>query len=106
MYSMSVMWLATGGTLLCYDGSPFHPVDILWRIAEKYGASQLGVSPRYIQTVAKRGLRPKQGKDLSRLKQIFTTGAPVTADVYDWIESEVSGRGGRGRISVADAFPS
>lgn len=90
VWNMHVLFAAVGGTVVAYDGSPFHPQSVLWRLIEKYRVTQLGASPRYIQTLAKNKFRPREGRDLSCLKQLYTTGAPVTNDVYEFCEREVS----------------
>ncbi|KAH8915124.1 acetyl-CoA synthetase-like protein, partial [Atractiella rhizophila] len=89
VYNLSVNFLATGGTMLCYDGSPFHPQEVLWRLVEKYKVAQLGISPRYIQSLARNRFVPSAERDISSLKQVYTTGAPITGDVYDYIAREV-----------------
>jgi acetoacetyl-CoA synthetase len=89
VWNLHILFLATGGTVLLYDGSPFHPQQTLWRLAEKYQATQLGASPRYIQTLARNGFDPRRGRDLSHLQQLFLTGAPITPDVYDFVRKKV-----------------
>ncbi|WOO79169.1 Acetoacetyl-CoA synthetase [Vanrija pseudolonga] len=89
VWNMHVLFAAVGGTVVAYDGSPFHPQSVLWRLIEKYRVTQLGASPRYIQTLAKNKFKPREGRDLSCLKQLYTTGAPVTNDVYEFCEREL-----------------
>lgn len=89
VWNMHVTFLLTGGTAVAYDGSPFHPAGSMWNIIERYRVSFFGASPRYIQTLNKNGFRPSDGRDLSCLKQLYCTGAPVTQDVYDFCEREV-----------------
>jgi acetoacetyl-CoA synthetase len=36
VYNLSINFLTVGGTVICYDGSPFHPPETLWRLVEKY----------------------------------------------------------------------
>src|SRR5690606_3984055 len=48
MWSWLVSALASGATLVLYDGSPVHPeLDSLWRMAAEEGISVFGTSPRY-----------------------------------------------------------
>lgn len=91
VFNLHLMYAATGGTIVAYDGSPFHPTEVLWRLIERERVSLLGVSPRYIQGLAKARFKPAKDHDLSCLKQLYTTGAPVTHDVYDFCKDEVSG---------------
>lgn len=89
VWNLHMIYTATGGTVVAYDGSPFHPTEVMWRVIEKYRVSLLGASPRYIQTLAKNKFKPTKDHDLSCLKQLYTTGAPVTHDVYDFCRDEV-----------------
>lgn len=89
VWNMHILFMLAGGTVVAYDGSPFHPAGSMWDVMEKYKVSLWGASPRYIQTLSKDGFKPAQGRDLSSLKQLYTTGAPVTNDVYDFCQREV-----------------
>lgn len=90
VWNMHIMFSVNGGTIVAFDGSPFHPQDVLFRAIDKYRVTQLGASPRYIQTLNKAGVRPSAKHDLSTLKQFYTTGAPVTGDVYDFCARELN----------------
>lgn len=90
VWNMHIMWAAIGGTIVAYDGSPFYPQEVLWRLIEKYRVTQLGASPRYLQTLDKNGFKPSEGRDVSSLAQIYTTGAPVTPTVYEYIQRELN----------------
>ena len=49
MWNWLVSGLASGCTLVLYEGSPFHPDrDVLWRMAEVEGVTIFGTSPRYL----------------------------------------------------------
>ncbi|BEI95588.1 hypothetical protein CcaverHIS631_0105370 [Cutaneotrichosporon cavernicola] len=89
VWNMHIMWTTIGGTVVAYDGSPFYPQEVLWRLIEKYKVTQLGASPRYLQTLDKDGFKPSSGRDVSSLAQIYTTGAPVTPTVYEYIKREI-----------------
>ncbi|GAA6022468.1 hypothetical protein JCM10207_004405 [Rhodosporidiobolus poonsookiae] len=89
VYSLSLNFLASGGTLVCYDGSPFAPTGALWHLVEQYRCTKLGTSPRYLQTLNKAGYFVNQHHDVSSLKVLHVTGAPVTPDVYDYVEKHI-----------------
>lgn len=92
VWNMHIMWTTIGGTVVAYDGSPFHPQEALWRLVEKYRVTLLGASPRYIQTLHKNKFKPWAGRDLSSLAQIYTTGAPITNTVYEYVKDELRGK--------------
>lgn len=89
VWNMHIMWTAIGGTVVAYDGSPFYPQEVLFRLIERYRVAQLGASPRYIQTLDKNGFKPSAGRDVSSLRQLYTTGAPVTPTVYEYMRREL-----------------
>jgi acetoacetyl-CoA synthetase len=56
MWNWLVAGLATGATLLLYDGSPFHPSgNILFDYAEAEGMTFFGTSAKFIDSVKKAG---------------------------------------------------
>jgi len=91
-----VMWNITAGALLAgapvvlYDGSPTYPDPMrLWRIAADHRAAVLGVSPGYLTASGKAGLHPGAELDLSALRTVGVTGAPLTAGPYYWVRDRV-----------------
>ncbi|MFF8566623.1 acetoacetate--CoA ligase [Streptomyces albidoflavus] len=93
MWNMIVSGLLTGATLVLYDGSPSHPgPDRLWQLAADHRVSVLGVSPGYLQGSAKAGLEPGRDLDLSALRVLGSTGAPLPAQAYHWVRDHVGPR--------------
>ncbi len=90
MWNFLVGGLLTGTTLVLFDGSPAHPsMTTLWELAERYGVTYFGTSAPYIQTCLKWELRPRDDYDLSALRAIGSTGAPLTTDGFRWIGDAV-----------------
>lgn len=94
MWNWLVSSLATGATIVLFDGSPFHPhPGILWELAEKTGITIFGTSAKYISSLEKTGIEPGKEYDLSRIKTILSTGSPLTKEnfyyVYQKIKSDV-----------------
>lgn len=91
MWNAVVSSLLLGATGVLYDGSPSWPdVGRLWQLAEDLEVTELGVSPGYLAASQKAGLEPGRSQDLSRLKGLGVTGAPVPAASYRWVYSAVS----------------
>ena len=90
MWNWLASGLATGATLVLYDGSPFHPDgDQLFNLADDCGITLFGVSAKFIDSVARAGLRPVDTHDLGTIRTICSTGSPLShegfAHVYaDW----------------------
>ena len=79
MWNWLVSALATGCTLVLYDGSPFHPRPrTLWDMAEREGVTLFGTSPTYLRGMAKVGVAPKKIHRLDRLRTLLCTGAPLS----------------------------
>ncbi len=90
MWNWLVSALATGATLLLFDGSPFYPdPGVLWRMAEKEGMTLFGTSARYIASIENAGLRPGSDHDLSALRIIASTGSPLAPESFDYVYREV-----------------
>ncbi|ASU77116.1 acetoacetate--CoA ligase [Actinopolyspora erythraea] len=90
MWNFLVGGLLTGSSVVLFDGSPVHPrTDTLWELSARHGVSYFGTSAPFIQTCRKRGLRPAEEHDLSRLRTVGSTGAPLTADGFGWIAEAV-----------------
>ena len=86
MWNWLVSALASDATVVLYDGSPMHPdADALWRIAAEENIAVFGTSPRYLATLAKSGVRPRDRHNLSALRSVLSTGAPLAAELFDYV---------------------
>lgn len=91
MWNIVAAGLLVGAPVVLYDGSPSHPgPDRLWRIAADERVAMLGVSPGYLLAGAQADLQPGRDLDLSALRVIGVTGAPVSPASYDWVRERVS----------------
>ena len=94
MWNWLVSALASGATLLLFDGSPFAPnANVLFDYAEQEGMTYFGTSAKYVDAVRKEGLRPMETHDLSKVRVISSTGSPLSPEcftyVYDAIRKDV-----------------
>lgn len=94
MWNWLVAGLATGATLLLYDGSPFHPSgNILFDYADAEGMTFFGTSAKFIDSVKKAGLRPIGTHGLATVQTMASTGSPLSAEsfafVYDGIKQDI-----------------
>jgi acetoacetyl-CoA synthetase len=90
MWNIVASALRVGAPAVLYDGSPTYPDPMrLWRIAADQGAAVLGVSPGYLTASGKAGLSPGSDLDLSRLRTLGVTGAPLGAAAYYWVRDHV-----------------
>ena len=94
MWNWLVSALATGCTLLLYDGSPFYPDEkAIFDFADETGMTIFGTSAKYIDAVKKTGWTPKTTHSLDAVRMMCSTGstlAPESFDfVYDAIKSDI-----------------
>jgi acetoacetyl-CoA synthetase len=91
MWNWLVSGLATGATIVLYEGSPTHPgVDTLWRLAEREQVSVFGTSPKYLDALQKEGYRPADHHYLGSLRAVLSTGAPLAAEQYAYVWAAIS----------------
>jgi acetoacetyl-CoA synthetase len=86
MWNWQTSALATGATLVVYDGSPFHPDgNRLFDLVQEDRISIFGTSAKYIDAVKKAGLEPGRTHDLSALRAILSTGSPLVPESFEFI---------------------
>jgi len=86
MWNWLVAGLASGATLMLFDGSPFHPgPSVLFDYAAAERFTFFGTSAKYIDAVKKAGYRPADNHDLSALRTIASTGSPLVAESFDFV---------------------
>jgi acetoacetyl-CoA synthetase len=86
IWNQLISTLLLGGTIVLYDGSPTHPnAGALWRLAADVGVTCLGVAPALLAATRREGIEPGDRFDLSRLRTVVSGGAPLAADLYDWV---------------------
>ncbi|MET2828572.1 acetoacetate--CoA ligase [Mesorhizobium shangrilense] len=94
MWNWLVSGLASGATLLLYDGSPFYPDgNVLFDFADAEKMTYFGTSAKFIDSVRKAGLKPIRTHDLSTVRTISSTGSPLSPEdfrfVYDGVKADV-----------------
>ena len=90
MWNWLVSGLASGCTIVLYDGSPFHPSpQALFDLAEREAISLFGVSAKYLSAVEKAGVKPGASHDLPALRGILSTGSPLTHEGFRYVYRDV-----------------
>ncbi|HVA47935.1 MAG TPA: acetoacetate--CoA ligase [Pirellulales bacterium] len=86
MWNWLISTLAVGCTVVLYDGAPLAPkVDVLFDLAERERVTVFGTSPKYLSTVEKIHVEPIKTHDLSSLKVVLSTGAPLHGESFDYV---------------------
>lgn len=90
MWNWLVSALATGATLLLYDGSPFHPgPEAIFDYADAEGMTFFGTSAKYIDAVKKSGIVPRVSHDLSSVRAMGSTGSPLAPESFDFVYRDI-----------------
>ncbi len=90
MWNWLVSGLASGATLLLYDGSPFVGQGrILWDYAQAEHMTHFGTSAKYLDALEKSGLQPRDDYDLRPLRVMTSTGSPLVSERFDFVYSAI-----------------
>ncbi len=90
MWNWLVSGLASGCSIVLYEGSPFFPRRrSLWQFASEVGITIFGTSARYLAACSKARLNPGEEYDLSALKAILSTGSPLAPESFDYVYTKV-----------------
>ena len=90
MWNWLVSTLATGATLMLYDGSPFYPnANILLDYAEQENISVFGTSAKYIDVLRKESIDFTQTHSLNNLKSILSTGSVLVPESFDYVYQNI-----------------
>lgn len=90
MWNYLVSGLGVGATIVMVDGDPMYPdPGALWRLAGEIGITFFGTSAPYLLACRKADLRPRELADLSALRAVGSTGAPLPAAGFEWVYDAV-----------------
>jgi acetoacetyl-CoA synthetase len=91
MWNLLVSGLAVGSALVLFDGDlGFPDLSTLWRLAEETGTTYFGVSAPFLMACRKAGLEPAKACDLSRVRGVGSTGAPLPPEGFRWVYEAVT----------------
>jgi acetoacetyl-CoA synthetase len=86
MWNWLVSGLASGATLVLYDGSPFaRDGNLLLDAIDSEGIDVFGTSAKFIAALEKAGHRPAQSHRLDSLRTILSTGSPLSHESFEYV---------------------
>jgi acetoacetyl-CoA synthetase len=86
MWNWLASGLASGATLLLYDGAPTYPgPQVLFDFADAEHMSVFGTSAKYIDALHKAGAKPIETHNLASLKTMTSTGSPLVPESFDYV---------------------
>ena len=90
MWNWLVSSLATGATVVLYDGAPVvRDMRILFDMADEERVSVFGTSAGFLSAVRKAGLRPAETHRLDSLRTILSTGSPLVPESFDFVYEHI-----------------
>jgi acetoacetyl-CoA synthetase len=90
MWNLLVSGLLVGSTIVLYDGSPTYThTDHLWQVAADNGVTVIGAGAGYWLACAKEELHPGKDYPLEALRAVGSTGSPLPAAGFRWIQDGV-----------------
>jgi len=90
MWNWLVSGLASGATIVLFDGAPFHDDGrILWKMAESEKITIFGTSAKYISALEKAGIRPRDEFALPDLRAVLSTGSPLAPESFDFVYAAI-----------------
>ncbi len=90
MWNWLVSGLASGATLLLYDGSPFYPnAGVLFDLADTENMTVFGTSAKYIDALAKLNAKPKDTHRLASVKTMASTGSPLVPESFQYVYDNI-----------------
>lgn len=92
MWHWVISSLASGATVILYDGSPFRPLGpsgqgetAMPRLIEELGITQFGTSAKYLSVLEQRNVLPKESFPMKSLKAIYSTGSPLAPSTFEYV---------------------
>ncbi|MCJ1470232.1 hypothetical protein MMC07_008877 [Pseudocyphellaria aurata] len=92
MWHWLISGLATGATIVLYDGSPFRSFDsqntgelAMPRLIEELGITHFGTSAKYLSVLEQKNILPQETLDLKSLKAIYSTGSPLAPSTFQYV---------------------
>ena len=94
MWNWLITGLASGVSLVLYDGSPFYPEkETLFQIAEEEEITCFGTSAKFIDALRNDKVNILEKYNLGKLQSILSTGSPLISEsfeyVYEFIKKDV-----------------
>ncbi|MGL5743075.1 MAG: acetoacetate--CoA ligase [Legionella sp.] len=91
MWNWTVSALALGVTLTLYEGSPTYPENNrLFKLIAEEQVSVFGTSAKFISSLEKAGVNPKEEFNLTHLRCILSTGSPLLPKNYEYVYEQIN----------------
>uniref|UniRef100_A0A8B9RYR3 Acetoacetyl-CoA synthetase n=1 Tax=Accipiter nisus TaxID=211598 RepID=A0A8B9RYR3_9AVES len=90
MWNWLVTALATGASVVLYDGSPLIPSpNVLWDLTDRLGITILGTGAKWLAVLEEKNLKPCETHNLQTLHTILSTGSPLKSQSYEYVYKHI-----------------
>lgn len=90
MWNWLASALASGATLVLFDGSPFYPdAGVLWRLTDTQKVTLFGTSAKYLEALEKQHYCPEKEHSLSTLRTLCSTGSVLAPEQFDFVYTTI-----------------
>jgi acetoacetyl-CoA synthetase len=90
MWNFLVGVLLTDASIVLFDGNPGHPdLGMLWDLAQDAEVTTFGTSAAFIASCMKDEVVPGDGRDLSALRAVGSTGSPLSPECFQWVYDQL-----------------
>jgi acetoacetyl-CoA synthetase len=101
MWHWLVSALASGVSIVLYDGSPFRPLDAedgkgdmaMPRLIDELGITHFGTSAKYLSVLEQSRLNPRRHPfrpaSLKSLRAIYSTGSPLATSTFEYVYASI-----------------
>jgi len=90
MWNWMVSGLATGATVVLYEGSPFYPgPEAMFDLIDEQKISVFGTGAKAISAWQKAGVKPRETHSLASLNTLLSTGSPLAPESFDYVYSDI-----------------
>jgi len=90
MWNWMVSGLATGATVVLYEGSPFYPgPEAMFDLIDELEITVFGTGAKAISAWQKAGVKPRETHSLASLNSILSTGSPLAPASFDYVYTDI-----------------
>ncbi|MDQ6606448.1 MAG: acetoacetate--CoA ligase [Actinomycetota bacterium] len=90
MWNFLIGLLLTDASIVLFDGNPGYPdLGTLWDLAESAQITCFGTSAAFIASCLKAEVVPGEGRDLSALGAVGSTGSPLSPEGFRWVYDQL-----------------
>ncbi|KAK7205441.1 acetoacetate-CoA ligase [Myxozyma melibiosi] len=87
MWQWLISGLASGATLVLYDGSPFQPAgeSSMFKLIEELGVKYYGTSAKYLSILEQKNYMPRETYAMKNLRMVTSTGSVLSPSTFSYI---------------------